>query len=193
MLTCRSLAPADLDVLVEGPRRPGPAQHGPQTLRDVHHQMARLFAMGLRTGQVAERIGYTLNRVSTIRNSPAFEALVQGYREKLDAAFTTASFDYFATLSENGRRAERLIADRLGALIDGDEDATPISTKELITISRDSADRIGYGKRQTNLNLNADFATLLDRAVRRSRDAQREVESPDPKMIDVTPPLARRA
>lgn len=191
MLTARALIPSDLDTLVEGPRRPsGPP---PQTLRDVHHQMARLFAMGLRTGQVAERIGYTLNRVSTIRNSPAFEALVAGYRAKLDEGYSKASFDYFSTLSTNGMKAERLIADRLDDLLDGSEDALPISTKELVAISRDSADRTGFGKRQTNLNLNADFATLLDRAVQRSREAMVGVGQ-DPPMIDVTPPaLLRRA
>jgi len=187
MLTLTSLTPVDLDTLVEGPRRPSGAP--PATLKDVHHQMARLFAMGLRTGQVSERIGYTFNRVSTIRNSPAFEALVQHYRGKLDESFSRASYDYFSTLSENSIRAERMIADRLAEASEGGDDAPVISTKELLAISRDGADRIGYGKRQTNVNLNADFATLLDRAVSRSRDAQRTIEGetsappPPPKLL----------
>lgn len=190
MLTARSLTPADLDILVEGPRRPSGAP--PQTLRDVHHQMARLFALGLRTGQVAERIGYTLNRVSTIRNSPAFEALVQGYREKLDSQFNAASYDFFATMTSTTAMAERMLNDRLTEAMEGGEDAPHIATKELLAIRADGADRIGYGKRQTNINLNADFASLLDKAVKRSRDAMIDVSPPAAPMVD-PPKLLRRA
>lgn len=189
-LTCRSLSPSDLDVLVEGPRRPSCLP--PKSLRDVHHQMARLFALGLRTGQVAERIGYTLNRVSTIRNSPAFEALVQGYREKLDSSFTAASYDFFATMTSTTAMAERMLNDRLTEAMEGGEDAPHIATKELLAIRADGADRIGYGKRQTNINLNADFASLLGKAVRRSREAMVDVTPPEPSVSDV-PRLVRRA
>jgi hypothetical protein len=184
------LTPADLDTLVEGPRKP--QNNPPQTLRDVHHMMARMFAMGLRTGQVSERMGYTFNRVSTIRNSPAFEALIQTYRNKLDEAFVERGSDYFALLGENGLRAERMIADRLEEAMEGGDDAPVLSTKDLLAISRDSADRIGFGKRQTNVNLNADFAALLDKAVSRSRDAMKTIDGAVREALPV-PKLQRRA
>ena len=49
-------------------------------LRDQHHIMARLFVSGLSNAEVAAETGYAINRVSTLRNSPAMMELVERYR-----------------------------------------------------------------------------------------------------------------
>lgn len=197
-LTLRPLAPEHLDLL-EGPRRPAP-QVTTSNLRDAHHVMARMFALGLRVKAVAERMGYSATRVSTLRQSPAFEALIAHYRGVVDAEFKTTSHDMFSLLTQNTHRAERFVAERLDehedavlAAAEGVETtARMVPLKELLAISRDGADRVGYGKRSVNLNLNADFAGNLEAAIRRSRQAQLIDVSP-PDTPSLGPPIKRRA
>lgn len=187
-LAIRPLRTEDLDLL-SGPRRP--SGQPPAVLRDAHHIMARMFAMGLRTSAVAERMGYSASRVSTIRNSPAFEALIAHYRSVVDAEFKATTHDYFSLLASNTHRAERFIAERLDehetaivAAEAGEETvARQVPLRELVTLGRDGADRVGYGKRSVNLNINTDFAGNLEAALRRSRGA----------MIDITPPAEPQA
>jgi hypothetical protein len=61
-------------------------------------------------------------------------------------------------------KAERKLADKL----DDDDDNEEMSVRELISIARDAADRVGLSKRSIQTNVNMDFAQLLDRAIARS-------------------------
>jgi len=61
------------------------------------------------------------------------------------------------------------IADKLG---EAEEAGETLPVRDLIAISRDAADRFGYGKKQTNVNVNADFASMLERTIDRSRKAR---------------------
>lgn len=197
-LRLRPLAPSDLDLL-EGPRRSTNAP--PASMRDAHHVMARMFALGLRVKAVAERMGYSAARVSTIRQSPAFDALIAHYRGVVDAEFKATSHDMFALLAQNTHRAERFVAERLdehetavvAAELGEETTARMVPLKELLAISRDGADRVGYGKRSVNLNLNADFAGNLEAAIRRSRQAQMIDVTPDESLPAPGPQIKRRA
>lgn len=140
-----------------------------QRFRDPHHRVARLVAAGLRNGEIAERSGMSYNRVSALRGSPAFEELVAKYRGKVNEAFEREQDEYAKLATGNMLKAERMISEKLE---EHDENGTLPPVRELIAISRDAADRFGYGKRQTNLNVNADFAAMLEAARGRSTKAK---------------------
>jgi len=142
--------------------------------RDSHHRMARLFASGLRVNEVAALTGYSVSRVSLFHTSPAFKELIAEKRQVEEEIYRDAITAYNALILSNGLKAERKLADKL----DDDDEAEEMSTRELVSISRDAADRVGLSKRSINFNVNADFAAQLDRAIERS------VGAADVKLID---------
>jgi hypothetical protein len=126
--------------------------------------MARLFASGLRVGEVAELTGYSVSRVSLFHSSPAFQDLIAEKRKVEDEIARDAITQYNSLILSNGMKAERKLADKL----DDDDDSEEMSVRELISIARDAADRVGLSKRSVQTNVNMDFAQLLDRAIKRS-------------------------
>ncbi len=133
--------------------------------RDSHHNVARMFAAGLRMPEIAERTGYGIQRIYTLARDPAFMELVAQKRVTVETAFAKEQESYAAYAMSNMLKAERMIADKLDA---ADEEGETLPTRELIAISRDAADRFGYGKKQTNVNVNIDFAARLEAAIKRS-------------------------
>jgi hypothetical protein len=132
--------------------------------RDSHHRMARLFASGLRVSEVAALTGYSVSRVSIFYNNPAFQDLVADKRLIEDQIARDHITAYNELILSNGLKAERKLADKL----DDDDELEGMSVRELISISRDSADRVGLSKRSIQTNVNMDFADMLDRAIKRS-------------------------
>lgn len=158
----RSITREDLPRLL-GPR--DRAASMPQKLRDSHHTIARMLATGMKRKRICELTGYTYNRISTLAASPAMAELVAHYRAQIDAAFIESQDAFFNIATQNMLAAERHIADRIAEL---DEEGELLPVRDAIAISRDAADRFGYGKKQTNVNVNTDFAQLLERAITRS-------------------------
>ncbi len=167
ILEVRPLTREDLGLILE--KRVGedgrPIQGAAKRFRDSHHRVARLFASGLRPTEIVERSGYSYQRIHTLSTDPAFQELVAKYREKVDAEFVKNADAFYEVATSNMLKAEVQIADKLEQ---AEEDGVALPTRDLIAISRDAADRFGYGKRQTNLNVNADFASLLEKAIQRS-------------------------
>lgn len=137
-----------------------------QRFRDSHHRMARLFASGLRVGEVATLTGYSVSRVSLFHSSPAFQDLIAEKRQIEEEIHRDSITAYNALILSNGLKAERKIADKL----DDDDEAEEMSVRELLGIARDAADRVGLSKRSINFNINQDFAALLDRAIERTAE-----------------------
>lgn len=137
-----------------------------QRFRDSHHRMARLFASGLRVSEVASLTGYSVSRVSLFHTSPAFQDLIAEKRQIEEEIHRDSITAYNALILSNGLKAERKIADKL----DDDDEAEELSVRELISITRDAADRVGLSKRSINFNINQDFAAMLDRAIERSAE-----------------------
>ena len=135
-------------------------------LRDHHHRIARLVAAGLRNFEIAERTGMSISRISMYRKDPAFNELVDKYRPKVDAAYEREQDEYYNLATANMRKAETMIAEKLEQ---AEEDGEFLPTRELIAISRDAANRFGYGKRNMNLNVNVDFAAQLEKTIARSK------------------------
>lgn len=142
-----------------------PLSGATQRFRDPHHRVARLFASGLRIGEVTERCGYSYQRVHTLHADPAFQNLIAKYRDQVDAAFVKNADDFYDQATSNMRKAEAMLAEKLEM---AEEAGEHLPTRDLIAISGDRMDRFGYGKKQTNLNVNADFASLLEKAIARS-------------------------
>lgn len=162
-----SVAPITKDDLarLKEPRRATVVQR----LKDSHHFLARLFAAGLNIPEVATRAGMTPERVRRLRKSPAFEQLVAEYRDIVNQTWAESVDDYQELLLGNMIRAELQLSDKLAEAEDGERE---IPIRELQAISRDAADRMGYGKKSTNVNVNVDFASQLEKAIRRSATAR---------------------
>jgi hypothetical protein len=172
------LVAADLERL----KSPRYIASTPQRLRDSHHMIARLAATGLREFKIAEATGYSRVRVQQLLDSPAMQELVSKYRAKVDDTFVEHVDSYFELATSNMVAAERHIAD---AIAEADEAGELIPIRTALAISRDAADRFGYGKKTQNLNINVDFAAQLERAIARSGKTIDSV--PEPVTTDRLP------
>ena len=161
LASVRPLSRDDLQHL----RVPRTKINTPMKLRDSHHRIARLVATGLRLIDIQAKTGYSYARIRDLSRSPAFEELVAQYRKSVDAAFIAGIDDYYDMATQNMLKAERMIADKLD---EADELGETLPVRDLVTISRDAADRFGYGKKQTNTNINVDFAAAMEKAIARS-------------------------
>lgn len=146
------------------PRGKSPAV---KTIRDSHHMVARLFALGLKPGQVAARSGYSRVRISILSGDPAFQELIATYRAMVNEEFKEEIDEFFSMTTANRNIAARLLNDKLA-----DAEPDDLSIRELQSVIADAADRTGYPKRTVAVNLNVDFAARLDRAVKRSAEAR---------------------
>lgn len=168
VLEVRPLTRDDLAILTE-PRGPAPDRAGSghvARLRDPHHRLARLVAAGLRDEEVCVRGGYSLSRLATLKKDPTFIELVERYREKVTEAFVDAQEAFIELATANMVIAERMLAEKLE---EHDEQGTTPSIRELMSIRSDSADRLGIGKKNTNLNVNMDFAAKMEETILRTR------------------------
>jgi hypothetical protein len=138
-----------------------------KSIRDSHHMVARLFALGLRPGEVAERSGYSLGRISVLYADPALRDLIEKYRGNVTESYQQATDEYYTMVAANRVMAARLLNDKLSVVEPED-----ISIRELVTIHADAADRTGYPKRTVAVNFNVDFAARLDNALKRSNEAR---------------------
>jgi len=132
--------------------------------------------------------------------------LIAIYMEKVEERDAEAFDPYLEVKAANMLAAERHIADHIAEL---DEAGELLPVKTALAISADGADRLGYGKKQTNLNVNVDFGKALEKAIARSgkvinhspagpasrpQPAQRHLPTPTPAPASAPRPLiARRA
>jgi hypothetical protein len=154
VVSVRELNREDLEVL--RPARPAPVV---AKFRDTHHWVARHLAAGLTVTEVANATGYSMNRVMQLKQVPAFQELVASYRSLVDDGYKGVVIDYATLKLANRMKAERQLSEKLD---ESDENGELLSTRELISISRET-------DRNTNIQVNiGDFATQLDRASTRS-------------------------
>lgn len=188
----RMLSRADLTVLAQP--RPTPAV---QTLRDSHHGLARAVASGLSNAECAQVTGYSIQRVSILRQDPAFKELVAHKRAMIDAEFASAGDPVIDYLKGNALKAAKMLSDKLD---EAEEEGKFLPVRDLLGIAELGFDRTGYGKVNKNLNVNVDFASNLENARRRTEAARtaRVIEaggSHAPPLQSAAPPTptARRA
>lgn len=144
-------------------------------MRDSYHAVAKLVALGLRPGEVAFHSGYGRQRVTQLLGDPAFQGIVEEYRQNGNEDYRDATMEYYKLVSANRIIAARLINDKIV-----DADADDFSVRDLVTIHADSADRTGYGRHSVH-----EHKMDLSEALRRAIDASNKVL--EQKVIDVTP------
>lgn len=151
---------------LEGYVSEGPPQI--KKLRESHHRLARLFAQGVRNHEIAEATGYSRQRVNDLQRDPMFQELIARYREELNETWKEDQRDYYGTLNKGRDIAAQLATDWMQELRDGDVEDIPIRT--VIALHDTFADRTGFGRKQTNYNINVDVKARLDQALRRTRE-----------------------
>ena len=151
----RPMTRADLESL----RQPS-ARMRIAKLRDQHHIMARLFVSGLTNAEVAAETGYSIGRVTVLRNSPAMMELVEKYRADDHDEWRKsrdATYEYMHRIRVKGLR---IIEDALE-----DEEVKP---EFALKVFDSMADRTEYHRKSTKENINIDFAARLEVAIARS-------------------------
>ena len=133
--------------------------------KESHHQIARMFAAGMTPMMITRHTGYSSRRLNLYWRDPTFQELIAEYA-KLEIEELQIGGDAYARLAMNNMiAAERQLADKIE---DADELGETLPTRELLAISADRADRFGYSKRNTQVNINLDIASQIDRAIDRS-------------------------
>ena len=157
----RELTPADL-AATELPR--GSKAPSLKRFRDSHHRVARCFASGMTPGEVGAQTGYSQSRLSILAADKSFQDLIEVYRKAGAEAFA----EYTDIAMGNMIKAERLIEDSLEAAGELSEPLPLGELRSVLDIVSDRADRFGYPRKATNVNVNVDFAGKLESARRRS-------------------------
>lgn len=155
----------------------------PQKLRESHHQVARLLALGLAHTAIAEATGYSVQRVSQLGAAPAMQELVARLRERADETTVEAMTDYNNQVARRRNAAERHLIDYIDRLDDEGEIMPP---KLALALAADGADRTGFGKQSTRVNVNEDFAAKLEAAIGRSGKVI-DINRSRPVTINATP------
>jgi hypothetical protein len=108
-------------------------------VREIHHQIARLLAQGLRPVEVSAIVGFSQSRISILKSDPTFKELLAFYSNRRDeigqdltAKLTALTLDAMTTLHER--------------LVDAPEE---ITTDELQRAVNAGLDRLGHGSRST--------------------------------------------
>ncbi len=138
----------------------------PGRLRDSHHFVARLLAAGFDNKRVAALTGYSQVRIQQLSSAPAMQDLIASYRAKIDESWAEVIDAYTDLAVGNMIAAERQLRDHIA---EADETGDLLPVRELVAISADRADRFGYGKKSTSVNVNVDFAARLESAIARSK------------------------
>lgn len=135
----------------------------PQTvkrMRDSHHALAQALASGMKPGDAAATVGYSLSRVSILQRDPAFQELLAHYQRVVGTAFAGVQ-ERMAAFNRD------LIEELHERFIDDPDSFEAPFIAELIT---KFADRTGHGpsSKSVNLNVNVDLADRLQAARQRA-------------------------
>lgn len=151
----RPMVRADLELLRQPSARARIAK-----LRDSHHIMARLFVSGLTNAEVAAETGYSIARVSVLRNSPAMQELIERYRSDDHDEWRKHRDGTYEYMHRVRMKSIRIVEDALE-----DEDCKP---EFALKVFDSMADRTEYHRKSTKENINIDFAARLEVAIARS-------------------------
>lgn len=132
-------------------------------LSERHMALARALASGVSAQEASAITGYTVNRISILRDDPTFKDLVQLYTEKVDSGY----LDFHKQLSGATMDAVLMLRDRM------EDEPENIATRELLEVVKTGADRTGYGPQSTNVTVQVDLAERLAAAYKRVEERKR--------------------
>lgn len=160
----REITPADLHLLATANRQTKVPEL--KRISDRHHMLARLLAAGVPDNEAALTCGYEAPRVWILKNSPAFQELLDLYREQVQEHYI-GMLDHMAGL---GRDALLELRDRLE---DNPED---FSIDDLRKILNDMGDRTGAPRKsEQHREVTVNLGDRLEAARERARQARLRV------------------
>ncbi|HEX4500616.1 MAG TPA: hypothetical protein VH187_05500 [Scandinavium sp.] len=139
-----------------------------QRIRDSHHWLARAIAMGKRHFEVAAETGYSISRISILLADPTFQNLVQMYRREFAEQDIEGHMDARQMLQQNFVKSLRLQSDLLDDYADAHEAGEKLPAGVILDNVVNLADRLGHGKTQTNVNVDANGLADRIEAARRA-------------------------
>lgn len=176
VLGIQVLKPEDLEFLREKSATPTIIR-----LRESHHRIAMLLALGLTIKETADRVGYSAVRVSFLAGTPTMKDLIARYRQDVNEATIGAYRNFSEEKADIAMQGVRKIKDRF----DEDDEAAALGLapgeglrlrdRDLASITANMLDSIGHGKISTNVNVNVGFAARLEEA--RQRAAPKVVDA----------------
>lgn len=162
ILEVRPLATSDLASL-----RTRVARDPIKRIRDRHHHIAWLLALGKTHWEIAAECRISPSRISLYLRDPAFMEIVELKRREVQESRREVVDALTAKSTEAMHLAEDEVIRRVK------DDPSSIHIRDLNRITTDRMDRFGYGKHTTsdNRNINLNFAANLEAAIARSRKA----------------------
>lgn len=115
-------------------------------IRDSHHWLARLLAEGKKDAEASAITGYSVSRISILKSDPAFQEVLQHYRDIREEVFVDV-VERFKVLALD---ATGELQDRLSEEPDG------FSNGQLLDVLKAVGDRAGYApvqKSQTMIGI----------------------------------------
>lgn len=167
----RDLTEADLDA--------PPTVVPPRAIMRIHashHALARCLATGMRPAQAALVTGYSPGRISSLKNDPAFTALVEDYRQEAKSVFA----DLAERMHDLSLDAVEILQERLHG------DPESFSIPALLDMVKTFADRTGHGPGQElHIKTDKDFVDRPPRETFEEWSARRATElKPRPREIE---------
>jgi hypothetical protein len=124
-------------------------------IRTTHHMLARLIAEGRRTIDASAITGFTPQRITQLKNDPAFQELIQHYTGMIQEIYV----DVHSRLASVASDALEILHERLH------EEPEKVKTSEIREIATMGLDRTGFGPK-TTVNQNLTIARLTDANLR---------------------------
>ena len=150
----------------------GPAMRvitSPAKLRESHHRVLRLVAVGYSHREIAARTGYTRERVSQIVCAPAAQSEILRLRGEIERKMIDTLVEEDLSEYELDQQTRLLAkAQRLDRLLEADTSGELLSVKDYNSIIADLEDRYGTPRKSTNVNVHANMGNALEEAIRRS-------------------------
>jgi hypothetical protein len=122
--------------------QPVPAVIAPARLRDSHHAVARLVALGQAPAEISIQTGYSVARLYTLARDPAFKDLVAFYRND----HTAIHENFMETMGLVARDALQEIHERL------QDQPDRFNEDQLLDVFKVTADRAGFAPIQRTIN-----------------------------------------
>lgn len=132
-------------------------------IRGIHHELAKLLASGLKETEVAAATGYSLSRISVLKQDPAFKDLLAYYHK--------ASSDAFADIK---KQLALLSSDILGEIQDRlEQKPESFSPGALAELAKLTLDRAGFAPVTKSVAITASASDLA--AIKaKARESQNE-------------------
>lgn len=149
----RDLVPADLSM----PKAQVQSAKPLAKIRDQHHALARVLALGTSEGDASIITGYSPSRISILKADPQFQELLEFYRQ----GSVQATADLRERMLNLGLASVQELSERL------EDDPESFSPGLLKDIAKDMADRTGYAPNKgpnVNININAELTDRIKAA-----------------------------